>query len=462
VSRIPIRLRVAAAFAIAMTIVLAGSGWYVYTSLGRHLSHALDRELRVRADDLAAVVSDPDGSLAAATNGPFIERGESYAQLVARDGAVIQWTRPLGPAPVLSPADVRRALQGSIFGDRQRVRGLNEPSRFLAVPVTRGGGTPYVLVVGATLKNRAETLHSLRDQLLVAGPVALLVATVAGYLLAGLSLRPVDSMRRRAASISAERPGERLPVPHTRDEVERLGLTLNEMLGRLEDALARERSFVADAGHELRTPLALLRTELELALRHSGSADELREAIRRSSQEVDRMAQLAEDLLLLARSHGGELPLRIETLDAADLLTSVVSRFEWRAQAGNRPIATSQPDGLRLRGDRLRLEQALGNLVDNALRYGEGEVRVSAAQAGAMVELHVSDGGGGIPPEFCGRAFERFSRHDHARSRGGAGLGLAIVRAIAEAHGGAAGVGGDGRGADVWLAVPGAARAIDR
>ncbi|HEX2377779.1 MAG TPA: ATP-binding protein [Gaiellales bacterium] len=461
-SRIPIRLRVAAAFAIAMTIVLAGSGWYVYTSLGRHLSHALNRELRVRADDLAAVVSDPDGSLAAATNGPFMERGESYAQLVARDGAVIQWTRPLGPAPVLSPADVRRALQGSIFGDRQRVRGLNEPSRFLAVPVTRGGGTPYVLVVGATLKNRAETLHSLRDQLLVAGPVALLVATVAGYLLAGLSLRPVDSMRRRAASISAERPGERLPVPHTRDEVERLGLTLNEMLGRLEDALARERSFVADAGHELRTPLALLRTELELALRHSGSADELREAIRRSSQEVDRMAQLAEDLLLLARSHGGELPLRIETLDAADLLTSVVSRFEWRAQAGNRPIATSQPDGLRLRGDRLRLEQALGNLVDNALRYGEGEVRVSAAQAGAMVELQVSDGGGGIPPEFCGRAFERFSRHDHARSRGGAGLGLAIVRAIAEAHGGVAGVDGDGRGADVWLTVPGAARAIDR
>jgi heavy metal sensor kinase len=457
VSRIPIRLRVAAAFAIAMTVVLAASGWYVYTSLGRHLSHAVNRELRVRADDLAAVVADPDGSLAEATNGPFVERGESYAQLVARNGAVIQWTRPLGSAPVLGPAEVRRALQGSIFGNRQRVSGLDEPSRFLAVPVTRGGGSPYVLVVGATLENRAETLRSLRDQLLLAGPVALLVATGAGYLLAGLSLRPVDSMRRRAASISAERPGERLPVPHTRDELERLGLTLNEMLDRLEDALARERSFVADAGHELRTPLALLRTELELALRHPGSADELREAVRRSSQEVDRMAQLAEDLLLLARSHGGELPLRIETLDAADLLTSVASRFEWRAQAGNRPIATSQPAGLRLQGDRLRLEQAIGNLLDNALRYGEGEVHVSARPAGAMVELHVTDQGDGIPPEFFGHAFERFSRHDHARARGGAGLGLAIVRAIAEAHGGAAGAGADGRGADVWLTVPGAA-----
>jgi heavy metal sensor kinase len=454
VSRIPIRLRVAAAFAIAMTVVLAASGWYVYTSLGGHLSQALNRELRVRADDLAAVVSDPDSSLAAATNGPFVERGESYAQLVAANGAVVQFTQPLGPSPVLSRTEVRRALQGSIFGDRPHVTGLDEPSRFLAVPVTRGGGPPYVLVVGATLENRAETLRSLRDQLLLAGPVALLVATGAGYLLAGLSLRPVDSMRRRAASISAQRPGERLPVPHTRDELERLGETLNEMLDRLEDALARERSFVADAGHELRTPLALLRTELELALRHSASPEELREAVRRSSQEVDRMAQLAEDLLLLARSHGGDLPLRVEPLDAADLLKSVASRFEWRAQAGNRPLVTAQPDGLLLQGDRLRLEQALGNLVDNALRYGEGEVHITARPADAMVELHVTDEGAGIPPEFLGRAFERFSRHDQARPRGGAGLGLAIVRAIAEAHGGSAQAGGSGPGADVWLTVP--------
>jgi heavy metal sensor kinase len=456
VSHVPIRVRVAAAFAIAMTVVLAASGWYIYASLSRHLSHALNRELRVRADDLAAVVADPDSSLFAATNGPFVERGESYAQLVTAGGAVVQFTGPLGPAPVLTPPEVQRALRTSIMGERDRVHGLDEPSRFLAVPVNRQGRR-YVLLVGATLENRAETLASLRDQLLLAGPIALLVATGAGYLLAGLSLRPVDSMRRRAASISAERPGERLPVPHTRDELERLGETLNQMLDRLEEALVTERSFVADAGHELRTPLALLRTELELALRHSASADELRVAVQRSSQEVDRLAQLAEDLLLLARSHGGELPLRVELLDAGDLLTSVASRFEWRAQAAGRPIVIEQPDGLRIQGDQLRLEQALGNLVDNALRYGEGTVRVAARPASAMVELHVTDEGGGFPPEFLGRAFERFSRYDHARTRGGAGLGLAIVRTIAEAHGGSAHAGRDGTGADVWLTVPGAA-----
>ena len=454
-SRIPIRLRVAAAFAIAMAVVLVASGWYLYSSLGDHLSHALDRELRVRADDLTAVVDDPDATLESATNVPSVERGESYAELVAADGTVIQSTRPLRGTPILNRLELRRAFRDQTMGSRATVPGLDEPSRYLAVPVTRDG-TRYVLLVGATLENRAETLASLRDQLLVAGPVALLVATAAGYFLAGLSLRPVDRMRRRAASISAERPGERLPVPHTRDELERLGETLNEMLERLEEALARERSFVADAGHELRTPLALLRTELELALRHSGSADELHEAVQRSSQEVDRLAQLAEDLLLLARSHGGGLPLRVEPLDASDLLTSVASRFEWRAQGAGRPIVISQPDGIRLQGDKLRLEQALANLVDNALRYGEGGVRISARTAGAMVELHVADEGSGFPPEFLGRAFERFSRHDHGRSRGGAGLGLAIVRAIAEAHGGSAHAAPGDTGADVWLSVPGA------
>ena len=455
-SRIPIRLRVAAAFAVAMAVVLVATGWYVYSNLATHLSTALNRELRLRAQDLTAVVGDPDSRLPPTTEtGGFVEKGENYAQLVTPDGVVVQHTNPLGEAPLLTKDQLRSALDQTIFGERQSVSGLDEPSRFLATPVMKGNAR-YVLVVGATLENRAETLRKLRDVLVIAGPVALLIATGAGYLLAGLSLRPVDSMRRRAASISAATPGERLPVPHTRDEVERLGETLNAMLGRLEKALARERDFVADAGHELRTPLALLRTELELALRHADSREELHEAVRRSSQEVDRLAQLAEDLLLLARSHGGSLPLRVEPLDVADLVTSVASRFEWRAQAAGRPLATEQPDGLRVLGDPLRLEQALGNLVENALRYGEGAVLVSALSASAMVELHVTDEGPGIPPEFMARAFERFSRHDQARTRGGAGLGLAIVQAIAEAHGGSVHAGAsNGGGADVWLTVPG-------
>jgi signal transduction histidine kinase len=314
-----------------------------------------------------------------------------------------------------------------------------------------------VLVVGATRENSLETLSSFRDELLVAGPVALILASLAGYLLAGVSLRPVERMRRRAAQVSAETPGERLPVPETRDEVQRLGETLNEMLGRLEAALARERDFVADAGHELRTPLALLRTELELALRQAESAGELREALRRSAAEVDRLTQLADDLLLIASSDRGKLSLRLEPLHASEVFASVARRFEWRAEEEGRSVQAAGSRGVRVRGDRVRLEQALGNLVDNSLRYGGGRVRLEAIPMNGTVELHVADEGAGFPPDFLPTAFERFSRPDAARSGAGAGLGLAIVRTIAEAHGGDthAANRADG-GADVWLVLPAA------
>jgi len=340
------------------------------------------------------------------------------------------------------------------MSNRASVPGLDEPARLLAQPIVRGD-RKVVLVVGATRADITEALSGLRAELLIAGPIALLLASIAGYLLAGVSLRGVESMRRRAAEISAETPGERLPVPQTHDELERLGETLNEMLSRLEAALERQRDFVADAGHELRTPLALLRTELELALRQGRSADELRDAIRASSEEVDRLAQLADDLLLIARSERGKLDLQLESLDTTELLQGVATRFEWRAQETGRALSTPPTSGMNVRGDRLRLEQALANLVENALRYGEGEVRLSATSVDGVVELHVTDEGSGFPPQFLDRAFERFARADGARAGGSAGLGLAIVLMIAEAHGGTASVANnDGPGADAWIAIP--------
>src|SRR5207244_1126030 len=235
-----------------------------------------------------------------------------------------------------------------------------------------------VLVVGATRENRAEALRSLRNTLLLVGPLALLLATGLGYLLAGAGLRAVEGMRRRAAEISADRPGERLPIPPTGDELQRLGVTLNEMLARLESALERERGFVAEAGHELRTPLALLRAELDFALRHAETEAELRAALREASVETDRLVQLAADLLLISGADQGELPLRREHVAGRDLLESVRNRFIWRADEAGRPLEVEAPGQSAFTGDRLRLEQALGNLVENALRYGEGPVRLEA------------------------------------------------------------------------------------
>ena len=453
-SRLPIRVRVAAAFALAMAVVLAATGVFLYLRLSSHLALAVDRQLQLRAQDLAALVGQPGGMLSSEVGGRLVERGESYAQLVAPSGRVLDATEPLGSTPLLTAGQIRAAARRPIYVDRPSVPGLDEPSRVLATGVRRDG-RPLVLVVGTTLQDRAETLASFRDELLLAGPIALILATGAGYLLAGVSLRQVESMRRRASAISADTPGERLPVPPTGDELERLGRTLNEMLDRLESALERERDFVADAGHELRTPLALLRTELEVALRQADSVDELREAVRRSSQDVDRLSQLAEDLLLIARSDRGRLQLQVESIDVRELFASVLSRVEWRAEAEGKTVQVETAEGPPARGDRLRLEQALGNLVDNALRYGGDEITLDASRRDGETRLHVRDNGAGFPADFLEHAFERFTRADAAHGRGGAGLGLAIVRAIAEAHGGrAAALNTEPVGADVWLSVP--------
>ena len=301
-------------------------------------------------------------------------------------------------------------------------------------------------------EDRDEALATLLVLLLLVGPVALLLATIAGYVLAGAALRPVESMRREAAEISSATSGRRLPVPEARDEVRRLGETLNEMLERLEEGLLRERRFVADAGHELRTPLALLRTELELALRRPRSHEELERAIDSATEEVERLIRLAEDLLVLDRS--GEAALRTAEIDARALLETVAGRFAARAAEEGRAIEVH--GGGRLHGDRDRLEQALGSLVDNALMHGGGAVRLEAAHDGDSFTLRVADEGDGFPPDFLPHAFERFSRADTARTTGGAGLGLAIVAAVALAHGGhaTAANGADG-GAEVTLSLPG-------
>jgi signal transduction histidine kinase len=261
-------------------------------------------------------------------------------------------------------------------------------------------------------------------------------------------------MRRGAREIQASRPGRRLPVPPRNDEVARLGETLNEMLDRLEDAFARERRFVSDASHELRTPLAILKGELELALREGGDAASAHAAIASAAEEADRVVQLAEDLLVIARSDQGRLP-RLAELRAADLVAAVSQRFARRATEHGVRLTVSAPVDLALVADQLRLEQAIGNLVDNALRYGDGSVEIGAETRDGRVRLHVRDDGPGFPEDFLAGAFERFTRADGARGRGGAGLGLAIVQVIAEAHGGEAHARNRPEGgADVWIELP--------
>jgi len=432
-----------------MAVVLVAVGLFVYSRVGSDLDAALNTSLRTRADDLAATAARATGT--DRDRDRLVARDESLAQVIGPGGEVQYASPGLRSAPVLTGEELARARRGPVFLDRDSVARFDEHLRLLAKPA----GT-RVVVVGATREDREEALSSLGGVLLVGLPVALLVAALAAFGVATAALRPVSAMRREAGEISRLGSGRRLPVPPGGDELAELGGTLNEMLERLERSSERERGFVASASHELRTPLALLRAELELALREGRTPEELREAVASAASESDRLVQLAEDLLVLARADEGRLPVRPEPLDAGELLATTARRFEPRAAEAGRELRVEPADGLAVRADRLRAEQALANLVDNALRHGDGAVELRAEPAGDGVRLHVLDRGPGFDPALDGRAFERFTRGDRARSRGGTGLGLAIVDAIARSHGREAGAARrDGGGTDAWIELPG-------
>jgi signal transduction histidine kinase len=450
VRRLPIRLRLTFAFAGAMAILLGATGAFVYLRLGSSIDATINSGLRTRSSDLAALVQQSGGTLGDAQRADVGEPGDSFAQVLRPDGTTLDSSTPL-----LSRAEVARAMRGSFTVDRARLPGFDDSARLLALPLV-ADGRRLVLVVGASTESRAETLEGLLTQLLVAAPIALVLASLLAYALATAALRPVESMRRRAASIHPSDRGQRLPLPDTDDEIARLGQTLNDLLARLETARERERRFVADASHELRTPLALLRSELELAQRRPRSREELESALASAAEETERLSRLADDLLVLARADADGLALRRDDVRVREIAERVGARFDRRAARTGRTVDVEAPTDLELVGDRTRIEQALTNLVDNALRHGGGAVRIVAGANNGSVELHVLDEGPGFDDGFAAHAFERFTRADEARANGGAGLGLAIAQAIAQAHGGTSFARNrdDKPGADVWLVLP--------
>jgi two-component system OmpR family sensor kinase len=449
-SRLSIRIRLTVLFAGVMAVVLLAIGGFVYERVGSSLTTSLNNDLRVRADDVSAATRQGQSEEARDFGG-----AEGVAQLLSADGRVLRATQALADTPLLTPLELTMAQAGPVFVNQHAPAAFGDVRwRLLARPVSDGPGTS-VAIVAASLRPRAEALRELLVQLLLAGAAALVLASIAGYSIAAAALRPVEDMSRRAAAISLQGGDKRLPVPRTGDEIAKLGSRLNEMLERLETAFSHERRFLADASHELQTPLAILRAELEIALRRPRSREELEEVVRSAQEETNRLGRLAEDLLVVARADQGALPVRLSSIHADDLLASVAERYEARARDGDRPIVLEAAPNLELLCDPIRIGQALDNMIDNSLRYGAGAITLTASRGASVIELHVRDDGGGFPAAFLPRAFDRFSRADEVRSGPGSGLGLAIVQAIARAHGGEATVANrpDG-GSDVWLALP--------
>lgn len=438
-----------------MAAVLAIIGIVLYLRFQSELDETLDRGLLSRASDVSALIQRSGNGLDAPGRSVLDERGESFAQiLLAADGTVIDGSPQLEARSLLTPEQLARASRETFIFMRPNPFEQVEPARLLATPVT-ARGRRLVIVVGVGADDRNSQLHSLALLLGISWPIALLLASLAGYGVASAALRPVDAMRRKADEITEDDPGARLPVGDADDEIARLGTTLNGMLARLERAVERERAFVADASHEFRTPIAVLKTELELALKGDRPREMLRDALQSASEETDRLAELADALLVIARAEGGKLQLAKTEIDTAELLDGVSVRFGARVRASGRQLVVDGSPPTHLTADVHRVEQAMGNLVENALRHGDGTIHLGTTAYDDTIALFVRDEGPGFPPEFVAEAFERFTRADQARTRGGAGLGLSIVQAIARAHGGQARAANDpDGGAKVLIELP--------
>lgn len=424
--RLPLRLRVNLGFTVAAALVLVTLGGFVYLRVQATLEDQTRAALAARVDALSRLPPAERADAVAELT------GDTFAQVLDTGGRVLA-SSPTVRGPLLRDARLPRAGSDVTVEVPVRLAGEDELETSLVMARRPGGG--QTVAVGTSREDVEEALDGVLTQLLIGVPLALLLAAAVGHLVAGAALRPVEAMRRRAAAITADSTTERLPVPQTHDELQRLAQTLNTMLDRLDDGMRRERRFVAEAGHELRTPLALLTTELDLALARPRSHQELLAAVRSASEEVSRLTGLSEDLLAIANPEADDRGSQTAEVDLAALLARVAARFKHHATDNGRLLRVHADPATTVPGDATRLDRAISNLVDNAIRHGSGDIVLSAHRQGDLVHVGVTDQGVGTPDEIRRRHATTATPRDQ-RSPAEAGLGLSIVDAIARQHGG--------------------------
>lgn len=428
-----LRARVTLTAAAGLIIAFAAVDLLLFNALRVSLTRSVDAYARSGASQVAALIDAnrlPDPVPVAA--------GTITIQVLSPAGRI---TDASPDADLLVPvvsAGQAAALAGS--GGAELVYGapLDMPNLLRVAAVRAANGE--IVLAAVPFSEASGSLTVVARAMVILTPVLLIVFTGAIWLVTGSTLRPIAALRRAAAGVTGTGQVRDLPVPEARDEVRLLAVTLNDMLSRLSAAQQRQRGLVSDTAHELRSPIASIRTQLEVALDFPDTQD-WETTARDVHADVLRLARLAEDLLLLARLDEQAGPAATgELVDLVPLCRSVACRY---ADARVPVTATGAGGSVTVAGDRERLERLLVNLVDNAVRYAKSSVTVAARRDGAWAELTVTDDGPGIPAPDRERVFDRFARLDGARSRdgdeaGGAGLGLAIVRATAQAYGGTA------------------------
>ena len=422
--RLSLRARLTLIATAALAVGLAVGGLLLVAVLGSVLVRGVDAGSRQTARDVAEQINE-----GVPLADPVPTGGTQIVQVLDAQSRIRAASVGADRLfPLLHPDELARAKAGKVVTVPGWRGGQDGFLRVVAAQAGRGDQARTVLVAGS-VRDADRSLAVVRFLFLVAYPLLLAAIAALTWRVVGATLRPVEALRRGAEEISASHGG-RLPVAGGADELHRLGVTLNAMLDRLEAARLRQRAFVADAAHELRSPLASLKTQLEVA-EHLGEPAPLEDL----RPEVDRLARLVDDLLLLARADEAEPGLRRREPVAVSGLLSAVEQ----AHAGGRVPVTVQGDCPEwLSGDPGGLRRVLDNLVTNAVRHAATGVELRAERVGDEVLIEVVDDGPGIAAEDRERVFDRFTRLDDGRARddGGAGLGLAIVRELVLAHGG--------------------------
>jgi len=460
VNRLPIRWRLTLAFAVALTVVLTAVGAFLHFQLSSDVDRDIERDLRTRAAQLSGLLMREPISALPTAAAEQLEPDETIAQILTPTGGVVAATA-YADVKLLTHEQLRDAALGELFVDRPGDARLDESLRVFAMPVHARDET-FIVVVTDSLDERAQTLASTLGVEIVGLAAALAASCAVGYWVSGLALRPVEHLRQRAAAISGDdlADAERTPLPVSpvADEIGRLALTLNDMLDRIgraqaaqREALEQQRRFLADASHQLRTPLAIIKAEVELAQSGTTKGADLDAAMTSIGEETDRLSRLTEQLLVLAAADEQRLSLSRESVELRDLLEEVAERGRGRAQLQGRMI-TVVSDESTISVDRQRLEYALGNLMDNALMHGAGDMQLLGKRVGDLVQLQVRDHGSGFSQEYMAHPFARFA--PTASTGRATGLGLAIVQAITEAHGGVVSLTNDaGASVTLWLPI---------
>ena len=440
-----IRFRLTLWYALTLAVIMAASGVFWYLYLGDSLVRSTDEKLLILAEDLRFFHRQ---EIAGEEHCPGLEdyvrghRWQEYVQifdetgrLACRSSNLEGWHLPLGSRAL------EQARRGESFFETVN-GGQPHPVRLITFPVLEDGRLVDVIQVGEVMADKDRALRDFRVFFFIFSPLALLGLSLAGWLLAGRALSPMVRMARVAREITAENLHLRLPVEHTSDELALLADNCNAMLARLEKSFRKVKQFSGDASHEMRTPLAILRGETEVTLRWARDAEEYRRTLESNLEEINRMSRIIDDLLTLAKSDTGELPLEIRELSLSDLLQELYLQGNTLGESREIPVLLHLEvvEEIRLHGDELRLRQMFLNLIANGIKYTQpgGRVEITLAQHGKEAQVRIADTGIGIPAEHIPHIFDRFYRIDRARNRadGGSGLGLAISKGIVEAHAG--------------------------